>query len=320
MTTDAPGARPLVDVVVPTNRVSPYLETALASVAAQTYRRWSLIVVDDGSGRGDELERIVGSVDGARLIHRENGGAAAARNTAIAAGSGDVVAFLDDDDRWPADRLERLVAALGADPEAIGAFGDGIDVDGDGVAFDAWHTPRATSDAYLRGETPIPRITTLVVRRHAFALAGTFDEDFGLSQDTEFTLRLLRHGRLVGCGAPVVEYRRHDRNATAADWRRLHAAGSRAVRTNLEDAASRGEDAHVDALRRNARLLDRAYASWSAGRVIGLLRAGRRRQAMLDVRDSLRLSPRGVVAGWSSTIASRLRNRAGRVRRDHAAG
>ncbi|GLI27363.1 hypothetical protein ARHIZOSPH14_16050 [Agromyces rhizosphaerae] len=303
---DAPGAAPLVDVVVPTNRVSPYLGAALASVAAQTHARWDLIVVDDGSGRGDDLARIVAGVAGARIVHRENGGAAAARNTGIAAGSGEIVAFLDDDDVWPPDRLERLVAALGADAGALGAFGDGIDIDAEGVAFDSWHTPQATSDEYLRGDTPIPRITTLAVRRRAFELAGTFDEDFGLSQDTEFTLRVLRRGRLVTSGAVVVEYRRHDRNATAADWRRRHAAGSRAVRANLEDAERRGDAHHVAALRRNARLLDRAYASWSAGRVIGLLRQRRAGDAGADLWDSLRLSPWGVLTGWASTLASKL--------------
>lgn len=313
---DTPAGMPVVDVVVPTNRVSPYLEPALASVAAQTYANWRLVVVDDGSGRGDELVQIVERVDGARIVHRENGGAAAARNTGIAAGTGEIVAFLDDDDVWPPDRLEELVRALERDPGAIGAFGDGIDVDGEGVAFDSWHTPQATSAEYLRGASPIPRITTLAVRRSALDDAGTFDEDFGLSQDTEFTLRLLRHGRLVSTGTVLVEYRRHERNATAADWRRRHAAGSRAIRVNREDAASRGDAHHVEALRRNAKMLDRAYASWSAGRVIGLLKQRRVRDAAADVRDSMRLSPRGVLAGGVSTLASKLRTRARRTEAD----
>jgi len=309
---DARADSPVVDVVVPTNRVSPYLESALASVVAQTYANWRLVVVDDGSGRGDELERIVDRVDGARILHRENGGAAAARNTGIADGTGEVVAFLDDDDVWPPGRLEELVRALERDRGAVGAFGDGVDIDDRGVAFDSWHTPQATSAEYLRGAVPIPRITTLAVRRSAFDDAGTFDEAFGLSQDTEFTLRLLRHGRLVSTGTVLVEYRRHERNATAADWRRRHAAGSRAIRVNRADAESRGAAHHVDALRRNARMLDRAYASWSAGRVIGLLKQRKVREAAADVRDSMRLSPRGVLAGAASTLASKLRTRARR--------
>jgi GT2 family glycosyltransferase len=308
---DLPVGQPVrsVDVVIPTNRVSPYLPAALASVVAQTYRNWRVIVVDDGSGSPDALERIVAEVPGAEVIHQENAGAAAARNTAIRAGGGDVIAFLDDDDVWPPERLEHLVRALDRRPDALGAFGDGVDIDGEGRVFGSWHSDEASSEEYLSGRTPIPRITTLVVRRAALEQSGLFDEAFGMSQDTEFTLRVIRRGALVSCGAVVVEYRRHDHNVTRADWRVRYAASSRAVRTNLADARAKRDAGQVALLQKNFQRLAAATASGSVGRVIGDLKAGRRRAARDDIRDSLRLSPTGFVRGAVTTLTSKVRSR-----------
>ena len=138
----------------------------------------------------------------ATVIHQANAGVAAARNRAIRAGEGEFVAFLDDDDRWPSDRLEQLVRALDRRPDALGAFGNGVYIDQDGRPFGSWHTEDATSEAFLRGDTPIPRITAMVVVRDALERSGLFDEGFALSEDDEFILRLLRQGPLASAGVP----------------------------------------------------------------------------------------------------------------------
>ena len=153
--------------MIATHRTSPYLAEALASLRGQTYPTWRLILVDDGSGAPDEIDELARAIPGSTVIHQANAGVAAARNRAIRSGEGEVVAFLDDDDRWPSDRLEQLIRALDRRPGALGAFGNGVYIDQDGRPFGSWHTEGATSEAFLRGDTPIPRITAMVVVRDA---------------------------------------------------------------------------------------------------------------------------------------------------------
>ena len=105
--------RPKVSVVIPVyNRAQSILPT-LRSVQEQTFSDFECLVVDDGSKDGDELRRTIESLDDPRFryVRRDNGGASAARNTGVDEARGEVVAFLDSDDRWLPEKLERDVAA-----------------------------------------------------------------------------------------------------------------------------------------------------------------------------------------------------------------
>lgn len=308
----AASGRATVDVVVATHRVGPFLAEALESVVAQTYRNWRLILVDDGCEAPDELDRLAQGIPGTRVVHQRNAGVAAARNSGMRVGDGDVIAFLDDDDRWPPERLERLIGALEAEPDALGAFGGGVYIDHAGRRFGTWHTEAATSDEFLSGSTPIPRIVALVVRRAAVDTSGMFDESFRLTEDDEFILRLLRHGSLVSSSdSPVVEYRRHTRNLTIVGWRAHYQGGLRAILANLDGARANGDTAHERLLRANLRRYMSATAAGSTSRAIGHLRRGRVRDAGRDVRDSFRISPLGFVRGTVWTVAGRAVRRLG---------
>src|SRR5688572_3702978 len=99
---------PLVDVVLCTHRVGEYLEEALDSLLHQTWPRWRLTLVDDGSKEPDRLDRMVDRITDSQVIHQRWLGQAAARNHAIRNSCGDLITFLDDDDVWHPERLERL--------------------------------------------------------------------------------------------------------------------------------------------------------------------------------------------------------------------
>lgn len=100
----------LVSIVTPVYNAGAYIEETVAMVRRQTYREWELLLVDDCS-TDDSAERIGKwcREDGrVHLIAREkNGGAAAARNCGISRAAGRYVAFLDADDIWMEDKLER---------------------------------------------------------------------------------------------------------------------------------------------------------------------------------------------------------------------
>ncbi len=106
----------MVSIIVPVYNASAYIEKTIATVKAQTYGDWELLLVDDCS-KDDSRQKIRALMedgsDRIRLIEKErNEGAAKARNTGIDAAKGRYIAFLDADDLWLPDKLEREMAFL----------------------------------------------------------------------------------------------------------------------------------------------------------------------------------------------------------------
>jgi hypothetical protein len=120
--TGTPASQPLVTVVVPAFNAHATLGETLASVAAQTYRALEILIVDDGStdATAQIAEDFCLGEPRARLIRKENGGVASARNQGIAEARGDWVAPVDADDLWHPAKIERQVAAALAAPELPG--------------------------------------------------------------------------------------------------------------------------------------------------------------------------------------------------------
>lgn len=104
----------LVSVIVPVYDVASYLDEALGSVVSQTYRDLEVIVVDDGStdGSGEICDAWAGHDPRVTVVHQPNGGLSRARNVGLDLASGDVVAFLDSDDAWLPDLVERMVVGM----------------------------------------------------------------------------------------------------------------------------------------------------------------------------------------------------------------
>src|SRR5947208_1919794 len=97
---------PLVSVVIPVFNRHRYVREAIESVLAQTYPAVEVVVTDDGST--DETPDVLRSFgDRIRVITQPNAGIAAARNVAVGAARGSLIALLDSDDRWLPNKLER---------------------------------------------------------------------------------------------------------------------------------------------------------------------------------------------------------------------
>jgi glycosyltransferase involved in cell wall biosynthesis len=113
------SAQITVSVIIPTYNRAALVKEAVASVLAQTWREFELIVVDDGS-TDDTSEALAPYASRLRLWRRESrGGVSAARNTGIAAARGDWLAFLDSDDLWLPEKLARQMTYLAAHPEQL---------------------------------------------------------------------------------------------------------------------------------------------------------------------------------------------------------
>ena len=112
-------------VIIPLYNKAPYVCKALGSVAAQTFRDFDLVVVDDGSfdGSGDVASSFLATTAlSYQFISQDNAGVSTARNRGVAASNGDFICFLDADDWWEPTFLERMDALIGDFPEA-GIYG-----------------------------------------------------------------------------------------------------------------------------------------------------------------------------------------------------
>ena len=193
---------PYVSVVIPLYQTERYISEAIGSVLAQTFTDFEVIVVDDGSSDlGPTLARATGD-DRVRVVTQHNRGLAGARNTGIREGRGDIIAFLDADDRWTSDKLSKHVAHLAREPGVGVSFGQSRFIDDDGVAMGLIQRPASARfsarDIFCRN--PVGNGSAPVIRRAVFddiafydvRLERTcwFDESFRQSEDIECWTRI----------------------------------------------------------------------------------------------------------------------------------
>ncbi len=105
---------PLVSVIVPTYNCEHYIREALTSLIGQTYRHLEILVVDDGSHDGSLASMLAFAAQDRRIriISHANKGVSGARNAALDAASGEFIMFLDSDDTFKVEAVEKLVAAM----------------------------------------------------------------------------------------------------------------------------------------------------------------------------------------------------------------
>lgn len=200
---------PLVSVVIPCYGQAAYLEEAIESVLAQTYAQVEIVVVDDGSP--DNAARLASRFPWVRCVRQPNAGLAAARNAGIRESEGELLVFLDSDDRLLPRAIEVGVEELRAHPEAAFAFGRYRRVAGDGRRLENDDQPRPDGDPYcvfLRyNYAGMP--ATGVFRRSALEEVGNFDETLPQAEDYDLNLRLARRFPVRAHADEVVEYRVH---------------------------------------------------------------------------------------------------------------
>jgi len=100
-----------VSAIIPTYNSSEYIRTTIQSVINQTYKNIEVIIIDDGStdNTTDIIHQYFPEIN---IIHQENGGASKARNTGINIATGELIAFLDSDDLWLPNKIEKQVAVF----------------------------------------------------------------------------------------------------------------------------------------------------------------------------------------------------------------
>lgn len=198
--------RPVVDVVIPTyNRLS-LLPGAIESILAQTWPVNRIIVADDGSNDGTAEWLLAAANENRRIepLILQNGGANRARNAGIAAAKAEWIAFLDSDDAWEPDKLERQFALLDDAPDLVGLF-TGFRLVGGAIARQ--HIPRrAPSLEDLRCANVLGGTSSAVLRADALRQIGGFDPSLPSCQDWDLWFRLRQVGAFGLVRAPLVRF------------------------------------------------------------------------------------------------------------------
>jgi hypothetical protein len=179
---------PLISVIIPVFNGANFLHKAVASVLSQNYSALEIIIVDDGST--DDIEAAVRALPvDVRFFRQDNRGPAAARNRGIRDASGELIAFLDVDDLWPAHNLRSLLEAL-EESQADVVLGRGqlaqLEPDTGELSFVG--NPEESFPYY---------IGAALYRREAFQRIGLFDADMRYGEDTDWYNRAKEGGLTV---------------------------------------------------------------------------------------------------------------------------
>lgn len=188
---------PQVSVIIPVfNRVHCVAD-AVESVLAQSFKDLEIIAVDDGSsdGTADVLKKFGNQV---RLIRQKNRGVSAARNTGVRNSRGKWISFLDSDDRWHSEKLERQIRAL-EKYEAKICFTRSVNArnellrDIDFISSTAkepeiFYVQNAIDSVCLSPRHPL--VQTMVAERKVLEEVGLFDQSFHAAEDAELIFRL----------------------------------------------------------------------------------------------------------------------------------
>jgi glycosyltransferase involved in cell wall biosynthesis len=160
----------LVSVIIPVYNYDRYLGEAIESVLRQTCRHLEVIVVDDGSSdrSGEVAKSFAGQ--GVRYCHQVHAGIGPARNQGVELAQGEFLAFLDADDRWHEEKIERQLRAFETDASLEMCFGQAVQLQ-NGPEWEAGVKDHKLPEA---GMVPGMVAGTMIIKRDAFDRVGKF--------------------------------------------------------------------------------------------------------------------------------------------------
>jgi len=217
----------LISVIIPAYNAGAFLGDAIECVREQHYEPLEVIVIDDGST--DNTFEIAASFGNwVQIIRQENQGPAAARNSGLRLAQGNIIAFLDADDLWPAGTLKMLASQLAAHPDLDVILGRvqylcQVAAPGEARRFEPFSEPciSMSLDAGL-------------FRRSAFDRVGCFNAATRSGEDVDWFMRAREQQvRLKVLSEVTLFYRRHGRNMTRAR-ESIHADFVRVLKRSLD--------------------------------------------------------------------------------------
>ncbi|MEM1211382.1 MAG: glycosyltransferase family 2 protein [Planctomycetota bacterium] len=211
---------PKVSVIIPAYGHAGVIGQTLDSVLAQSFQDFEIVIVNDGSP--DDTAGAVAdylSDERVRYVEQPNGGQASARNHGLRLARGVYLAYLDDDDLWPTDKLAWQVELLDQHPDAGFVYGCQVCFFPDGREAED-HTKGRSGDLYERmlDHCFIKSPGQVLFRADAVRAAGGWDESIRGSDDWDLYLRMLKSSTCVGSRRVALRYRLHGTNASHNGW------------------------------------------------------------------------------------------------------
>lgn len=238
------NAEPQVSCITIFFNAERFLDESIRSVLAQTHTHWELLLVDDGSSDASSLiarRYAAQNPDRIRYLHHshgENRGMSASRNLGLAHARGSFIAFLDADDVWLPQKLERQLQLLHAHPEAGFVFGPSqmwyswagdapetaVDFTREiGVPPDILYTPPSLAALIPLDQAKTPATCSVLIRRTVFEKTGGFIESFrGMFEDQAFFAKVLLKTPAYVTSECLDKYRQHPHSCCATSIRTGH--------------------------------------------------------------------------------------------------
>ncbi len=200
--------KPFVSIIMPAYNAEKTIVESIESVLRQTYINWELIVVNDGSKDSTSAVVLAINDERVRLIEQENGGVANARNNGLNNAKGEYIAFLDSDDLWVEEKLERQVTTLvGGNNKMCFAktwcFGENLNQTTDcfvNVALDFEDRDKILIYDFIP-------ILTVLIAKDVLDDVGNFDETLHGVEDWDLWIRVLQKYEAIYVDEFLAKYR-----------------------------------------------------------------------------------------------------------------
>jgi glycosyltransferase involved in cell wall biosynthesis len=298
-TTNSPAAdrpvadQPLVSIVMAAYNSAPYMPEAINSVISQSYPYWELHIINDGS-KDNTAEVVRPFLADPRIIYheQENTGQARAKNRGLRAARGEFIAFLDADDKWSPDKLEKQLPVFKAHPEAGLVHTNVMLITESGEPLGS--PQRSYPQGWISGDLLIDnRVNGMasIVRRECLEQVGIFDESLSMGIDYDLWLRISARYQILFLDEVTYFYRQWAGQMSHRYEERMDNAIRIMEKFLREHPGVVPED-----------VVNTAWAHTFTGRGYSRFRADRRwADAMSDYLRALRFQPTYVPA-WKSIL------------------
>ena len=281
---------PKVSVIIPTYNSAQFIIETLESVFAQTYKNYEVIVVDDGS-TDNTKEVLKPYMSKIRYIYKENGGPASARNVGIKNARGEYIAFLDSDDLWLPEKLEKQIRYFEKHPEIDMVFADCIRF-GEEVS----NTPRNYTKHLISNDMfvniwwyNIVPTSTVMVKRVCFDKVGLFDESKEIegTEDAEMWLRITREYKVDYVKEVVTKYKIRTSGHSRSNINRSYTSARLVIDKYWKDIEMRGY---------TRKFLNRRLHRYYLNYGLSLFCVGNLKDAYIQFREAVRYNPKSLKA------------------------
>ena len=217
-----------VSIIMPAYNAEKYLAQSIKSVLDQTYNNWELIVIDDGStdATANIVKQFTAQNNKIKYIYQSNARQAAARNNGIKNAKYDIIAFLDADDLWLPNKLEKTLLHFDLEKFDLiytnSFYGTNLELEQNTTSLQKVNKSDDLSGLNVNLQSLIGgntiQILTVLVKKSYLLAVGLFDTNLTPAEDYDLWLRLLKNNCIFkGYNEPLSIYRVHNESSTMQD-------------------------------------------------------------------------------------------------------